>query len=77
MADETAELFHLEDDVNGNCNHQMMKNEENHWIEELRVILDRGCDLGSIRNIVQCRPLTDDLRLRAWKVRSIVSFQYI
>ena len=77
MADETAGLFHLEDDVdstdvNPNSNHQIMKNEENQWIDELRVALDRECDLGSIRNIVQCRPLIDDLRLRAWKVRQTV-----
>lgn len=77
MADETAGLFHLEDDVdstdiNANSNQQIVTNEESPWIEELRVVLDRGCDLGSIRSIVQCRPLIDDLRLRTWKVRHVV-----
>ena len=70
MTEETTGLFNLEDDIDSNVhsNHQSMKPEENQWIDELRVILDRGCDLGSIRNLVQCRPLTDDLRLRTWKV---------
>jgi len=39
------------------------------WINELRLALERGCDLGSIRNIGKCRPLTEDLRLAVWKVR--------
>jgi len=44
--------------------------EENQWIQELRSAIERGCDLGSIRNIGQCRALTNDLRLPVWKVRS-------
>jgi len=39
------------------------------WINELRLALERGCDLGSIRNIGKCRSLTEDLRLAVWKVR--------
>lgn len=46
-----------------------IKIEENSWIDELRSAVERGCDLGSIRNIGKCRPLTDDLRLAVWKVR--------
>ena len=72
MTETTAGLFNLEDDVDltvDYSNRQLRRNEENHWIDELRVVLERGCDLGSIRNIVQCRPLTEDLRLQTWKVR--------
>ncbi len=56
-------------DLNLNSNHQTTKTEDHQWINELRIALERGCDLGSIRNIGQCRPLTDDLRLPVWKVR--------
>lgn len=44
------------------------KLQDTQWIEELRSALERGCDLGSIRNIGKCRPLTKDLRLSVWKV---------
>lgn len=43
-------------------------NHDCQWINELRLALERGCDLGSIRNIGKCRPLIDDLRLSVWKV---------
>ena len=75
MSRENRDSFTLEDDnesldlgLNSN-DHQTRKIEDNQWIIELRVALERGCDLGAIRNIAQCRPLTDDLRLRVWKVR--------
>jgi hypothetical protein len=42
--------------------------DEDQWINELRLALSRGCDLGTIRNIGKCRPLTSDLRLQIWKV---------
>ena len=61
-----------ETDLNLNSNHhddETTKSQDNEWINELRIALERGCDLGSIRNIGKCRPLTDDLRLRVWKVR--------
>ncbi len=45
------------------------ENIQNQWINELRLALERGCDLGSIRNIGKCRALPDDLRLVVWKVR--------
>lgn len=44
------------------------------WINELRLALERGCDLGSIRNIGKCRPLTSDLRLAVWKVSAMIFF---
>jgi hypothetical protein len=62
MSEENERSFSLEDDD------QITKIEDHQWINELRLALERGCDLGSIRNICQCRPLTDDLRLRVWKV---------
>lgn len=70
-------MFGLEDEIelNVNSNHQTTKVEDNHWIDELRVVLDRGCDLGSIRSIGQCRPLIDDLRLRVWKVGKSIGFE--
>lgn len=43
---------------------------ENQWIQELRSAIERGCDLGSIRNIAKCQALTSDLRLPVWKVRN-------
>jgi hypothetical protein len=80
---ENKESSNLEEnpepnDLNLNINHQeshcnnednTTKNEDNQWINELRAALERGCDLGTIRSIGQCRALTDDLRLRVWKVR--------
>jgi hypothetical protein len=84
MSEENKELFKLEedteqDDLNLNSNHhesnddQRKTSQDNQWINELRVALERGCDLGSIRNIGKCRPLTDDLRLRVWKVRKLIT----
>ncbi len=84
MSEENKELFKLEedteqDDLNLNSNHhesnddQTKRSQDNQWINELRVALERGCDLGSIRNIGKCRPLTDDLRLRVWKVRKLIT----
>jgi hypothetical protein len=78
MSEENKELFNLEDDTENTdlnlnsheLNNNTTKTEDNQWINELRVALERGCDLGSIRNIGQCRPLPDDLRLRIWKVRN-------
>jgi len=58
-------------ELNNDSNDETTKIEDNQWINELRVALERGCDLGSIRNIGKCRPLTDDLRLRVWKVRNL------
>ncbi len=55
-----------------NDDHDTTKSQDNQWIDELRVALERGCDLGSIRSIGKCRPLTDDLRLRVWKVRKFI-----
>lgn len=60
MSEENPDFFSL-DDNNSN---------ENQWIQELRFAIERGCDLGSIRNIGECRALTDDLRLPVWKVRN-------
>ena len=59
------EVFALDDDEN---------NREPTWINELRLALERGCDLGSIRNIGKCRPLTNDLRLAVWKVSRRICF---
>jgi hypothetical protein len=80
MSAENEESFNLEND-------QTTKTEDHPWINELRIVLERGCDLGSIRNICQCRPLTDDLRLPVWKVRKcdfflllmefVLSFRYV
>jgi hypothetical protein len=58
-------------ELNNDSNDETTKIEDNQWINELRIALERGCDLGSIRNIGKCRPLTDDLRLRVWKVRNL------
>jgi hypothetical protein len=63
-------------DLNLNSNNhnidETTKSQDNEWINELRIALERGCDLGSIRSIGKCRPLTDDLRLRVWKVRKFI-----
>lgn len=81
MSKDNKELFNLEDDseqndlnhheVNGNNNDvKATETQDDNWIDELRQALEKGCDLGSIRTIGKCRPLTDDLRLRVWKVRN-------
>ena len=83
MSEENKELFNHEeasegDDLNlsghelnsnNSDNNDGIQNQNNQWIDELVVALDKGCDLGTIRNIGKCRSLTDDLRLRVWKVR--------
>ena len=61
-SDLNSEVFQVDED-------EQVKNQDKQWISELRSALERGCDLGSIRNIGKCRPLTDDLRLAVWKVR--------
>jgi hypothetical protein len=73
MSDENKQSFDLEDDsdLNLNYNEVFQAEEQNQWINELRLALERGCDLGAIRTIGKCRPLTDDLRLSVWKVRKI------
>ncbi|UJR13830.1 hypothetical protein I4U23_000841 [Adineta vaga] len=69
MSDENKDVFELEEDsdLNTNDNEVFQTDETNSWINELRSALKRGCDLGTIRNIGKCRPLTDDLRLAVWK----------
>lgn len=73
MSEGNKEDFELEDapdvDVNENDNEVFPTDDKQQWIGELRAALERGCDLGTIRNIGKCRPLTDDLRLSVWKVR--------
>ena len=76
MSDENKQSFDLEDDSDLNLNDSEVfqaeeQNQDNQWINELRSALERGCDLGAIRTIGKCRPLTDDLRLSVWKVRKI------
>lgn len=77
--DEKVSSFALDDDpeliINDNevfdiDDETMLSNKptDDQWVEELRVVLERGCDLGSIRSIGKCRPLTNDLRLPVWKV---------
>lgn len=61
-SDLNSEVFQIDEEENN-------INQDNQWINELRIALERGCDLGSIRNIGKCRPLTEDLRLAVWKVR--------
>ncbi len=61
-SDFNNEVFQIDEEDN-EINH------DDQWINELRLALERGCDLGSIRNIGKCRPLTEDLRLAVWKVR--------
>jgi hypothetical protein len=75
MSDEIKQSFDLEDDsdLNVNDNEVFQPDEQNHdnqWINELRSALERGCDLGAIRTIGKCRPLTNDLRITVWKVRN-------
>ncbi|CAF1642591.1 unnamed protein product [Adineta ricciae] len=69
MSDDNKDVFEAEDEatVNGNDNEVFQTEEKNSWINELRSALERGCDLGAIRNIGKCRTLTDDLRLPVWK----------
>ena len=67
--DDEPELIVNENDVFELDDEITTKNVDQQWIEELRVALERGCDLGSIRNIGKCRPLTADLRLPVWKVK--------
>lgn len=52
-----------------------MSKDDEQWIDELRVALQRGCDFGSIRNIGKCRPLPVDLRLAVWKVKRKTSIE--
>jgi hypothetical protein len=61
-SDFNNEVFQIDEEDNET-------NHDDQWINELRLALERGCDLGSIRNIGKCRPLTEDLRLAVWKVR--------
>ncbi|CAF0721847.1 unnamed protein product [Didymodactylos carnosus] len=71
--DDDDNTVHLDDDdfnddieiSRQNDGYTSLKN--NDWINELRQALDRGCDLGSIRNIGKCRPLNNELRLRVWQ----------
>ena len=58
-----SEVFQVDD------GEEDVKQQNDQWIQELRSALERGCDLGAIRNIGKCRALTDDLRLAVWKVR--------
>jgi hypothetical protein len=66
-SDLNNEVFQIDEENNINTH-------DNQWIHELRLALERGCDLGSIRNIGKCRALTDDLRLAVWKVRKKIVF---
>ncbi len=78
MSDENKQPFGLEEDPDLNLNDNEVFQEENQWINELRLALERGCDLGSIRTIGKCRPLTDDLRLSVWKVsRNMIFFDNV
>ncbi|CAF0727300.1 unnamed protein product [Rotaria sordida] len=67
--DSNLNINHHESNSNSNHNNNenTIKTQDNQWINELRLALEKGCDLGSIRNIGKCRPLTDDLRLRVWE----------
>jgi hypothetical protein len=62
------DVFPIDDDDDFEHDIDQLKVHDSQWINELRVALERGCDLGSIRNIGKCRPLVDDLRLSVWKV---------
>ncbi|CAF3202990.1 unnamed protein product [Rotaria socialis] len=90
MSDDNKQAFNLEDDsdLNGDDNEVFhsdeennKKNQDNQWIDELRLALKGGCDLGSIRSIGKCRPLTDDLRLSVWKtclnINDINEYDYV
>ncbi|CAF3881411.1 unnamed protein product [Rotaria sp. Silwood2] len=66
------DLNHHELNSNNNNNDEdddnnTIKPQDNQWINELRLALEKGCDLGSIRSIGKCRSLTNDLRLPVWK----------
>ncbi|CAF3554765.1 unnamed protein product [Rotaria sp. Silwood1] len=73
MSDENKQSFNLQDESDLN----VIDNE----INELRLALERGCDLGSVRTIGKCRPLTDDLRLAVWKtcldINDVNEYDYI
>lgn len=62
-AELNNEVFQVDD------GEEEVKQQNDQWIQELRSALERGCDLGAIRNIGKCRALTVDLRLAVWKVR--------
>ena len=70
MSEDTNKSFSLEDDTETNDLdvNDAVQSQDTQWLDDLRVALERGCDLGAIRNIGKCRALTDDLRLRVWKV---------
>lgn len=83
MSAEKTKAFNIEDDLDleDHDNDVFHSDEEsnttdhdNQWINELRLALQRGCDLGSIRSIGKCRSLADDLRLPVWKVRNRDNF---
>lgn len=69
-----------ENDLNLKSDEKGLSNEndgdENQWINELRQALERGCDLGTIRNIGKCRSLTEDLRLNVWKVCHFLNINF-
>ena len=71
MSEENGDAIKLDDDSlpSDGTDEKSLKAPDTQWINELRVALERGCDLGSIRTIGKCRALTDDLRLPVWKVR--------
>ncbi|CAF4042349.1 unnamed protein product [Rotaria magnacalcarata] len=88
MSDDNKQAFNLEDDSDLNDNEVFhsdeennKKNQDNQWIDELRLALKGGCDLGSIRSIGKCRSLTDDLRLSVWKtclnINDINEYDYV
>lgn len=80
MSDVRADIFQLEENdaddepkIGAQVNAEDgLNHQDTQWITELRIALERGCDLGSIRNIGKCRPLTDDLRLSVWKVSLVL-----
>ena len=78
MSNENIQSWDFNEESNLNFNdnevfqtddEQEIRNHNYQWMEELRLALEHGCDLGSIRSIVKCRSLADDMRLRVWKVR--------
>ncbi|CAF3016110.1 unnamed protein product [Rotaria sp. Silwood2] len=90
MSDENRQSFNLEDESELNVNdnevfqtdeEDNVKSHDNQWIDELRLALERGCDLGSIRTIGKCRPLTNDLRLAVWKtcldINDVNEYDYV
>ena len=68
--DLNNEVFQVDDDEQEEETGQQQNDQ---WINELRTALERGCDLGAIRNIGKCRALTGDLRLAVWKVSRLSS----